>query len=350
MQTEISFRTLFEVLRKSWLKILIIVLIITLSVGIFTTFFINKVYSSNVRFFVMNLPETSYISTAYTSGAQALVNDYVEILKSDPMMDAVIKQLSDNYGITGYTRNGIRNMVSTTAAVNTAAFTLTVSSTNKDHAFIIAECFKDLGNKIVTERSRSVVDIESSAEFEKTVLNYVGDKAFTAQVTAADFGADKPNEANLKIIKEKMLLSVVAESMDGKEVTIPDTVFVNASKSKLYGVDINKNTANIFEDIRKAVFAELNTAKATIDKEVELKTTRDSISILRNPERAKTQDSPNLYKNLFFAAFGSAILSYALFFLLTITDTIVRDPDDVKERINGTLIGVIPSWEKQNSK
>ena len=156
MQTEISISSLLTILRNAWLKILIIVLVVTLSAGIFTTFFIDKVYSSSVRFFVMNLPESSYISTAYTSGAQSLVNDYIEILKSDPMMDAVIEELATKYQITGLSRNRIRGMIKTTTTSNTAAFTVQISSTDRELAFKVSKCFASLGNKIITERSRTV--------------------------------------------------------------------------------------------------------------------------------------------------------------------------------------------------
>ena len=42
MQTEISISSLLTILRNAWLKILIIVLVVTLSAGIFTTFFYRQ--------------------------------------------------------------------------------------------------------------------------------------------------------------------------------------------------------------------------------------------------------------------------------------------------------------------
>ena len=113
---------------------------------------------------------------------------------------------------------------------------------------------------------------------------------------------------------------------------------------------MTKDAADIFNNIITAVFDELNVAQNTLKNDVSSKAIRDSVSVLLEPEIAKTHYSPSLVKNTMIAALGSAVISYLVFFLLYITDTIIRDPEDIKENINGTLIGVIPVWERDTSK
>ena len=113
------------------------------------------------------------------------------------MMDAVIEELATKYQITGLSRNRIRGMIKTTTTSNTAAFTVQISSTDRELAFKVSKCFASLGNKIITERSEQS-PLPKAARLSKRRFLNILPKTYDAQINAADFGENNLKETSLQ--------------------------------------------------------------------------------------------------------------------------------------------------------
>ena len=72
---------------------------------------------------------------------------------------------------------------------------------------------------------------------------------------------------------------------------------------------------------------------------------KEAVKVVRNPIEPKTHNSPNIVSNCILAFIIGAIVSFAIFALRSILNTIVRTEDDVKKSFKYPLIGTIPSWD-----
>ena len=110
MYNEIDLALLWRVFKNSFIKMVIFALIIALSMGLFTYYFIDKKYSSSVSFYVINANTSQdYTQTAYLSAAAQLANDYIEIIRGDIMIEDIVDLMKEEYGVE-YTPNQIRKM------------------------------------------------------------------------------------------------------------------------------------------------------------------------------------------------------------------------------------------------
>ena len=112
MNNEITFSTLWLVFKKSWIKIIIISLVAMLLMGLFTHYVIKKEYSSSITFYVINANTSAdYTQSSLLAASAQLSNDYIRIIQSDEMLDALTADIKEEYGLE-YTPNGIRKMIS----------------------------------------------------------------------------------------------------------------------------------------------------------------------------------------------------------------------------------------------
>lgn len=67
---------------------------------------------------------------------------------------------------------------------------------------------------------------------------------------------------------------------------------------------------------------------------------------VRAPQLASTHSSPNVITYTLLAAIISAVITYAIFFLLKLSDTVIRSESNFKELVGTsvTIIGTIPHW------
>ena len=198
MNNEISLSVLWKVFVKAWKAIVIFMLIAMLLMGVFTDLFISKKYSSSVAFYVINVAEeNNYVTTSLMSVVEHLSNDYVQIIKSEKMLSPLSGQLKAEYDIE-YTPDQLRQMMSTSVTANTSTFTLKITNTDKNHAYIIAKLIAEEApdvireftsvNRIVegveNEEEQVETEIETEPEVEKVrVLNH----------PVVDRKADSPN-------------------------------------------------------------------------------------------------------------------------------------------------------------
>ena len=154
MTKEISLSLLLKVLKSAWWKILIVTVVIALAVAAFTEFVIPKKYQSSIEFYILNTSTTSeYMTTSLLASAEYLASDYIKIINSDQVVGIIIDKLEAE-GYQGVTPKKIRSMISSTKASDASTFTITVTSTNVDVAYIMANAIKDEAPEIIRSITR----------------------------------------------------------------------------------------------------------------------------------------------------------------------------------------------------
>ncbi|MBQ7383768.1 MAG: hypothetical protein IJV72_03140 [Clostridia bacterium] len=161
MNKEISISTLWQVLKNSWKVIVIVTLVVMLVAGLYTNYGIKKKYSSSVTFYVINTSSNSeYTTSALLQAIDRLSNDYIEIILSDLMIEPLIEDINGEYG-WNYTPSQIRGMISTSIVSDTSMFQIRVTSTNKEHAYIIAQYINDNAPAKVRDVVKPWLNIET---------------------------------------------------------------------------------------------------------------------------------------------------------------------------------------------
>ncbi len=262
MTKEISISLLLKVLKSAWWKILIITVAVAIAAAAFTTFFIPKKYSSSIEFYVINTSVSNeYTTEALLDATTKLSKDYIEIIKSDKMMKAVVEYLKSGDGRNQYTDNRItpeyiRSMISASAVSDKSFFTVTVTSTDKDFAYDVASAIQVLAPGIV----------KSTAKFSDT--------------------------------------------------------------SNLFYKDDN------------------NEYKPIKDSEYDIQ----CISVNRECRLPSAPSSPNVVSNTMIATVAAAVISYALFFVIKLFDTVIHGEESAKALVDLPIIGKVPAWETNAKK
>jgi capsular polysaccharide biosynthesis protein len=133
---ELDLKKLIEILLRRWWMILSALVLGAFSAYLFTSLFVDPVYSARATLYVYNSENrqtSSTITSSDISVSKTLVDTYIVILKSD----AVLKDVAKQTGLS-YTAGDIREMISASSVNNTEVFQITVENTNPSHAQIIA--------------------------------------------------------------------------------------------------------------------------------------------------------------------------------------------------------------------
>ena len=69
-----------------------------------------------------------------------------------------------------------------------------------------------------------------------------------------------------------------------------------------------------------------------------------AVSVIRNPIPASTHSSPNVKTYVLISALLAAAASYMLFVVIKMFDNVITSEEDVREKLNKTIIGDIPEW------
>lgn len=269
MTKEINIALLLKVLKSAWWKILIITVAVAISVAAFTYFLVPKKYAASTEFYVLNTSTTSeYTTTALLSAAEYLANDYIQIIKSDVMINKVLErcQSSEELKELGYSADSfkspsvIRSMISASTSKESSTFSITITHTDPQLAHYVCKFIKEEAPAIIKEISRP--------SYKSSIYVYMG--------------------------------------------------------------DINSNGIRDGEEFQ------------TISEE-----DLECVKTLRAPNTASLV-SPNVVTSTLIAAMLAAVLSYAIFLIVKISDTVIRNTDNAEEMVNQTVIGDIPTWSTEN--
>lgn len=207
MNNEISLSMLWRVFKNSWLKIVIVALICALLMGLFTHYFIKKQYSSSVTFYVINAnTSTEYTQTSLIAANAQLANDYIEIIRSDAMMEGLIDALKDECGVE-YTSKQIRKMMTSTVKDGSSVFEIKVTNTNKDHAYAIADY-------IAENTPDQLLKITKPWVFEKTEAELAAEKKdATACVNIVNYPHVAVDHDSPSLIKNVAIAGIVGAAL-----------------------------------------------------------------------------------------------------------------------------------------
>ena len=110
-ELEIDFSKIFYKMRDKFVIILVVTLAAAVLSGLVTHFAITPQYSSTVKMYVYSnsdrISTDSSISSSELDASQELINTYIYILKSDTVLEAVMKDLSIDDISLGQLRNSI---------------------------------------------------------------------------------------------------------------------------------------------------------------------------------------------------------------------------------------------------
>ena len=121
------------------------------------------------------------------------------------------------------------------------------------------------GEKIkeLKDKAESFTEYKSAEEFIKDIILDVAKENFDSLYkTEALADADKIAEADLALVKDKMIESVIAEVNRGDDTTADDTVEKDGTYSA-YGINLTANASKAVDNVKKNLFTAVSSAKET---------------------------------------------------------------------------------------
>ena len=149
MNIDANVQKIITLLIKKWKLIVLFALIGTLLAYVYTANFTTLTYSSSVEFLAYAHDSQQEFSDS-TSAAQQIsntsrmnyaikmLNTYVELFKTSEFNKTVASDLNDNFN-TSYTAEQVKNAVLYEEVEGTAMFKVTVTTTDADMSYQIAE-------------------------------------------------------------------------------------------------------------------------------------------------------------------------------------------------------------------
>ncbi|MBQ5800603.1 MAG: hypothetical protein IIW20_01830 [Clostridia bacterium] len=129
----------FAVLRKCWYYVVIAALLFGLLAAAYTTYFVEKTYSSTVKFYVVTDRSTAQLRTELDA-AQTLIDSYSTVLTNS---DVFLSDLAAHSGIQ-YAPSALRSMM-TISSMGSEAFYVKVSNPDPQIAYEIAKTIEEIG-------------------------------------------------------------------------------------------------------------------------------------------------------------------------------------------------------------
>ncbi|WP_179865429.1 YveK family protein [Bacillus sp. AFS017336] len=141
MEETISLQELFGVIKKRLIMIISITVLATVVAGVISFLFLTPIYQSSTQLLV-NQKETKDSSIYQNNQVQTnvqLINTYNVIIKSQAILDEVIKQLNLDYSVAELT-----SKITVLSETNSQVFTVTVQDPNPNQAQAIANTIADV--------------------------------------------------------------------------------------------------------------------------------------------------------------------------------------------------------------
>lgn len=143
---EIDLGKIFYKMRNKFIYIIIFTIVAAIVSGLITHFCVKPRYSATTKMYVYSntdrISTDSTITSTELTASQDLVNTYIYILKSDTVLEAVIKDLDLNIS-----PSALRNGISAQQADKTVAFEVTVTASGPKAAAKIANSIAKIAPK-----------------------------------------------------------------------------------------------------------------------------------------------------------------------------------------------------------
>ena len=131
---EISIIHILNILKYSWVYILIVTLLFAVVAAVYTNNFVDKKYSSTVKFYIVSDRINGQLGNELTA-AKTLVDSYTVVLKNS---DSFLQDVAEEAGVD-YSIGKIRSMLNAGSIDNTEAFYVKISDSDPEVAYRIAK-------------------------------------------------------------------------------------------------------------------------------------------------------------------------------------------------------------------
>ena len=202
MQNEISFIFFWKCLKKCWILMIVLAIIAAAVAGIITNS-IPKKYSSTVDFYVINTNTSyDYTTTALLSASAYLISDYIEIIKSEAVLNTVAKDINANRPENDkVTVKQLKSMVS--ASTNdTSVFTIRVTHTDRDFAYEVAKSIEKIAPTEVTNIAKP--DRITNQNIYEGILSTIN----------KNYAANGLNQITMEQLKENLTINGLSSTLD----------------------------------------------------------------------------------------------------------------------------------------
>ncbi|MDR0691303.1 MAG: tyrosine protein kinase [Streptococcaceae bacterium] len=156
MEETISLQEMFEIVKKRASLILFTTVVGLVASTIATFLFIIPKFESQVSLMV----KATVSSTSSIANNVAMINTYKELVKSDAVLDGVVKDLSKDKGLN-FTSGQLRGVIDINQPQNSQLFYLKVITTDAEQAALIANAvatnFKNESTKVIPENKLEIV-------------------------------------------------------------------------------------------------------------------------------------------------------------------------------------------------
>lgn len=145
---EIDLQKLFMAVLSKIRFVIAITIVSGIIFGLVSEFLIKDVYQTNVSLYVNNNKDavSQNLDAGDINAATMLVSTYVHLINSNAVLDDVVNSMD-----LDYKTEDISKMINVSAIEDTQMLILTVSNTNPDHAYIIANAIADTAPSKITE-------------------------------------------------------------------------------------------------------------------------------------------------------------------------------------------------------
>lgn len=146
-EIEFSLNGIFRVLKQGLWIIVITAVVFAIAAFGFSSFFVQKVYTSSVKLYVETTKagDGSYGDLSSYNYATSLVNTYIEMLQTNNFYEKVAADLDNRY-----TSAQIRSMVSFNNESKTEVFTASIKASSPTEAKVVADSVAGVAPGIIS--------------------------------------------------------------------------------------------------------------------------------------------------------------------------------------------------------
>ena len=156
MEEQIDLKNIFKIFWDRKLGIIAIILIFAVIGYVYTTFFVNPVYTATATAILTSNAEAEEgsggVTTTEVTLNNSLLSTYREIAKSETVVNKVISNLGLNMSA-----DSLKNQISVTSATNTQVIQISVENADSSLAAKIANEIRE----VFTQRVAEIYDMEN---------------------------------------------------------------------------------------------------------------------------------------------------------------------------------------------
>jgi len=171
-EKEISFSSLLQVLRKNIVIILIVTILLAAVAGAYSFLFQDTKYTAKAEFHVKNILGTSdYITDGMLTAGAKIASSCAEAAEKDLLAKKAVRE----HGLDKYFKRPesecvkyVKSMISASkTSVDSQAFSVTVTSYNLEHTYMVILAVQDVMEDVVKEITTASEDAISASELAK---------------------------------------------------------------------------------------------------------------------------------------------------------------------------------------